>query len=84
MDRSIEEITLLLLSLTAVREETAEGFRQRAPLSYAQTILAGLQQRGLIVAGDDGKVTLTEAGLVLAEELEERYLDSGAHPDLVM
>ena len=84
MDRSIEELTLLLLSLTAVREETAEGVRQRAPLAHSAEALASLQRRGLLALGDDGKATLTEAGAALAEELEERYFDSGAHPDVVV
>ena len=84
MDTSLEELTLLLLSLTAVREPTAEGIRQRAPLGYKETVLATLHQRGLIIPGDDGKVTLTEAGLLLAEDLEERYLDAGERPDIVV
>lgn len=84
MDKSIEELTLLLLSLTAVREETAEGIRQRAPTAYGQEILGALQQKGLIEPGRDGKVTLTEAGLRVAEELEEQFFDSGAHPDIVV
>ncbi len=70
MDKSIEELTLLLLSLTAVREETADGMRQRAPTTYGQSILATLQQKGLIEPSSDGNVFLTEAGLQLAEEIE--------------
>lgn len=84
MDKSIEEITLLLLSLLAEQEETSNGARLRAATSFPSEVLTALQSRGLIEIGDDAKVSFTQNGLDLAEEIEERYLDAGARSDVVL
>jgi|GEM_PF-2412737 hypothetical protein len=84
MDKSIEEVTLLLLSLLAEQEETSNGVHLRAATSFPSTVLSALQERGLVELGSDGKVTFTQAGLDLAEEIEERYLDAGARSDVVL
>jgi hypothetical protein len=84
MDKSLEEITLLLLSLMAEQEETDNGMRLRAATSFSGDVLAALQAQSLIEIGGDGKVSFTQNGLNVAEELEERFLDAGARSDVVL
>jgi hypothetical protein len=47
-------------------------------------VLAALQAQSLIEIGSDGKVSFTQNGLNVAEELEERFLDAGARSDVVL
>lgn len=82
MESTIEELTLLLLALTATRDPSAGDTRMRASLHYSSAALATLRARGLLDQIDEESVALTEAGLQLADELEERYLNGDERPDV--
>lgn len=82
MDTTIEELTLLLLSLTATRDPSAGDIRMRTALTYPAAALAALRERGLIDEVDDTSAALTAAGIRLAEKLEDQYLDGDERPDV--
>lgn len=82
MDTTIEELTLLLLSLTATRDASANDACMRASLQYPATVIAALRARGLLDQITGTSVVLTDAGMQLASELEEHYLNGDERPDV--
>lgn len=76
MDERIKELTLLLLYLTAWEEKDFENEKYlRSWKGYDFDILNELGGEGLIGESKRSKSTyLTEKGVKLAKELEQKYL----------
>lgn len=75
----IEELTLLLLYLTAWEEEPFKGIKAfRSWKGYPFEILDVLQEKGYIsqakYKSKSKSVLLTEKGVKLAKQLENKYL----------
>ncbi len=71
-----EELTLLVLYLASWEEQGPGGSLRRAWKGHVFETLDRLQDRGLINQRRRSKsVTLTQEGIALAQELEERYSD---------
>ena len=81
MNKKIEELTLLLLYLTAWDEEVPPfSTHKRSWKGYDFGILDSLDGEGLIVGSKKSKsVFLTEAGAARAQELAKKYLRDHVH-----
>ena len=79
MIENIEELTLLLLYLTAWNKEVTEDVKVlRSWKGYPFEVLDALQEKGYISQGKyksrSKSVILTEDGIRQAEQLKKRYL----------
>lgn len=76
MNRKIEELTLMLLYLTAWDEEVPPfGSHKRSLKGYNDGILNKLDDDGLIVGSKKSKsVFLTDEGALRAKEIVKKYL----------
>jgi hypothetical protein len=73
-DETIEELTLLVLSLTSWREEGLGTAGHRAWKGYPFETLDVLEAKGFISQGKRAKsVYLTDAGIAKANELRKKY-----------
>lgn len=76
MNRPIEELTLLLLYLTAWEEEVPLfGVHKRSRKDYSLAALSQLEKDGFIVNSNKSQsVFLTDAGAAMAQKLMQKYL----------
>jgi len=79
MIENIEELTLLLLYLTAWEEEITKGIKVlRSWKGYPFEVLDALQEKGYISQGKyksrSKSVILTESGIWQANQLKKKYL----------
>ncbi|MBC7249408.1 MAG: HEPN domain-containing protein [Anaerolineae bacterium] len=74
-DELIEELTLLLIYLCSWGEHPLPGITiRRAWKGYLFEVLDALEEKGLIEQSRRAKsLTLTDAGVLRAQEIEERY-----------
>jgi len=82
LEKSVEELTLLLLYLTSWEEEIMKGSKIiRSWKGYRFEVLNDLEEAGLISQSKKAKsVYLTEEGHKKAKELFKKYLDLETNP----
>jgi len=82
LEKSVEELTLLLLYLTSWEEEVMNGSKIiRSWKGYRFEVLNDLEEEGLISQSKKAKsVYLTEEGHKKAKELFKKYLDLETNP----
>ena len=74
IQKAVEELTLLLISLTSWQEKVLDEKITQAWKGYDFGILDELKMKGYIFGSKGSKlVTLTEDGLKKAKELSEKY-----------
>lgn len=80
MNKKVEELTLMLLYLTAWDEEVPPfGTHKRSSRDYNLGVLSKLDENGLIVGSDkSGSVFLTDEGALMAKKLVKKYLGDEA------
>jgi len=80
LNKKIEELTLMLLYLTAWDEEVPPfGTHKRSRKGYCFDVLDNLDVNGLIVGSKKSEsVFLTDEGAARAQELVARYLKTEA------
>ena len=75
MDKTIKELTLLMIYLTAWQEDTGQSKVQRSWKGYSFEVLDELNVEGYINGRKHAKsVYLTEEGLSKAKELMKKYI----------
>jgi Mn-dependent DtxR family transcriptional regulator len=78
MDKTIKELTLLLIYLTSWQEDAGLTKVQRSWKGYPFEVLDKLNEEGYIDGSKHTKsVYLTEEGLSKAKELTEKYIGKG-------
>jgi Mn-dependent DtxR family transcriptional regulator len=82
LEKSVEELTLLLLYLTGWEEEVLKGSKIiRSWKGYSFEVLNALEEKGLISQSKKAKsVYLTGDGHKKAKELFQKYLDLENNP----
>jgi Mn-dependent DtxR family transcriptional regulator len=82
LEKSVEELTLLLLYLTGWEEEVLKGSKIiRSWKGYSFEVLNALEEKGLISQSKKAKSAyLTDEGHNKARKLFEKYLDLDENP----
>jgi hypothetical protein len=80
LNKEIEELTLMLLYLTAWEEDVPPfGRHKRNWKSHSAKVLDKLDKDGLLVSSDKSdSVFLTSAGAIRAQALVQKYLGNSA------